>query len=107
MAVLHARPAEPIDILPLGKELRVVPTTTLVKTESLEVLRLVLRAGKEIAPHRVPKEITVQCLEGIVQFTARDRQQLLTPGTLLYLSGGDEHALRAVEDASLLVTILL
>jgi quercetin dioxygenase-like cupin family protein len=96
-----------IDVAPLGEKLREAQTTTLVKTDSLEVLRLVLPAGKEIAPHSLPKEITVQCMEGVVQLTARDRQQVLTQGALLYLAAHDEHAVRAVEDASLLVTILL
>ncbi len=107
MAIHHAHPAEVIDISPLGENLPAEQTTTLVKTDALEVLRLVLPAGKQIDPHAVPGEITVQCLEGKAVFTARGKEQELTPGQLLYLSGGDEHALRAVQDSSLLVTILL
>lgn len=107
MAIPHAQPGDVIDISPLGKKLPQTQTSTLVKTDSLEVLRLVLPAGKVIDPHSVPGEITVQCLEGKAVFTARGKDQELTPGQMLYLAGGDEHALRAVEDASLLVTILL
>ena len=36
----------------------------LFKTEELEVIRLVLAAGKSLPPHKVPGEITIQCLEG-------------------------------------------
>jgi quercetin dioxygenase-like cupin family protein len=107
VAIPHAKPAEVIDISPLGDTLAGTQTTTLVKTDSLEVLRLVLPAGKLIDPHAVPGEITVQCLEGKVVFTARGKEQELTPGQLLYLSGRDEHAVRAVQDSSILVTILL
>lgn len=107
MAIPHAQPGDMIDISPLGDKLPETQTSTLVKTDSLEVLRLVLPAGKQIDPHTVPGEITVQCLEGKAVFTARGKDQELTPGQMLYLAGGDEHALRAVEDASLLVTILL
>jgi quercetin dioxygenase-like cupin family protein len=79
----------------------------LVKTDHVEVIRLVLPAGKEIKQHNVSGEITVQCLEGNVVFSAGKSECELTAGKLLYLSGSDEHALRAVEDTSLLLTILL
>jgi quercetin dioxygenase-like cupin family protein len=107
MAIPHAKPGEIVDVAPLGPRLGGAQTTTLVKTGTLEVLRLVLPAGKEIAPHTVPGEITVQCLEGRVAFRARGGQHELTAGQLVYLAGSDEHALRALEDSSVLVTILL
>jgi quercetin dioxygenase-like cupin family protein len=107
MAIPHAKPGEALDIRPLGAALARSITTTLVKTATLEVVRLVLPAGKEIPTHRVSGEITVQCLEGRVAFTVGDATQELAAGHLLYLSGGEPHALRSIEDASVLVTILL
>ncbi|HUG71775.1 MAG TPA: cupin domain-containing protein [Pirellulaceae bacterium] len=80
---------------------------TLVKTDSLEVIRLVLPAGKDIKPHEVPGEITVQCLEGKVAFRTESSELELTAGKMIYLAGSDKHSVRAVEDSSLLVTILL
>jgi len=107
MAIPHAKPAELIDVSALGSNLKGAQTTTLVKTDSLEVIRLVLPAGKELKPHEVPGEITVQCLEGKVAFCAGDSECELMAGKLLYLAGSAQHSLRGVEDASLLVTILL
>ena len=107
MAISHAQPTEVIDVRPLGAELKDAQTTTLIKTECLEVIRLVLPAGKEIKRHHVPGEITVHCLEGNVVFSTEQSECELTAGKLLYLSGSDDHALRAIEDSSLLVTILL
>jgi len=107
MAIPHAKPAEVIDVSPPGSDLKSAQTTTLVKTDAIEVIRLVLLTGKEVKPHEVPGEITVQCLEGKVAFCAGDSECELTAGKLIYLAGSDEHSLRAVEDASLLVTILL
>ena len=107
MAIPHAEPAEVIDVRPLGAKLKDAETTTLVKTDCLELIRLVLPAGKEIKQHNVPGEITVQCLEGNVVFSTEESECELTAGNLLYLSGFDDHALRAVDDSSLLVTILL
>ncbi len=78
-----------------------------MKTESLEVIRIVMQGGKDIAWHEVPGEITVQCLEGKVEFRVGELNRELTAGTLLYLEGADAHSLHANADSSLLVTILL
>ena len=107
MAIPHAKPGELIDFAPLGSQLTSKLSTTLVKTNSLEVLRLVLPAGKTIPPHSVPGEITVQSLEGRVIFTVGGIEHELMPGKFLYLAGNEKHALQAIDDSSLLVTILL
>ncbi len=70
MAIPHAAPGQAIDIRPLGPALSKTVTTALIKTERLEVIRLVVSAGKKIPSHKVTGEITVQCLEGRVAFTA-------------------------------------
>ncbi len=106
MSIQHAKSNDVIQ-LPLGIELCGSKTSTLVKTAELELIRLVLPAGKEIPSHRVPGEITVQCLEGRVAFTAEGKTQELTSGQLIYLAAGEPHALNALEDASVLVTLLL
>lgn len=107
MAIPHAQPAEAVDVRPLGNRLPTAQTTTLIKTESLEVIRLVLPAGKEFAPHRVAGEITLQCLEGEIALHAGDSLCVLAAGQLVYLRGSMEHSLRANVDSSLLLTILL
>ncbi len=107
MAMSHAQPGEIVDVRPLADTLAGAQTQTLIKTSSLEVIRLVMPAGKKLPPHRVPGEITVQCLEGRVDFRTGGAIRELTAGSLLYLEGGSEHALDALEHSSLLVTILL
>jgi quercetin dioxygenase-like cupin family protein len=107
MATPHATPGQVIDIRPLAQRLAGARTVTLVKTDGLEVIRLVLPAGKEIADHCAPGEITVQCLEGAVNCTALGRTLVLAPGEMLYLDERQVHALRAIEDPSLLLTIRL
>jgi len=106
MSIHHAKPGEIIQ-LPLRTTPSSFTTATLVKTNDLELIRLVLPAGKEIPTHKVPGEITVQSLEGRVAFTAGQKTQELVAGQLLYLSGGEPHSVKAIEDSSLLVTILL
>jgi quercetin dioxygenase-like cupin family protein len=107
MAIPHATSGEVIDIHPLGSALTHAWSTTLVKTNSLEVIRLIIPSGKEIPVHKVSGEITVQCLEGRVTFTAGDDIRDLKAGQLLYLSSEVVHSLRGIEDASILLTILL
>ncbi len=107
MAIPHATSGQVIDIRPLAEKLRQSATTTLVKSEKLEVIRLVLPAGKEIAQHSVAGEVTVQCLEGQVAFSVQGQTMILLPGRLLFLSGDELHALKGIEDSSVLVTICL
>ncbi|MCA8991908.1 MAG: cupin domain-containing protein [Planctomycetaceae bacterium] len=106
MATHHAQPGEVIDVKPLGAALADAKTTTLFKAESVEVIRLVLRAGKVIDKHSAPGEIIVQCLEGQVAFTTLSETKELGPGQLLYLNAAEPHAVRCIEDASLLVSIV-
>jgi quercetin dioxygenase-like cupin family protein len=107
MALPHATSGQIIDIRPLGDKLKQSLTTTLVKTDKLEIIRLVLPAGKEVPQHQVAGEITVQCLEGMVGFSVQGQTKVLQAGQLLYLSGTELHGLRGIEDSSVLVTILL
>lgn len=106
MSIPHAKSGEVIQ-LPLGAALGDSKTATLVKVANLELIRLVIPAGKDIPSHKAPGEITVQCLEGRVVFAAGENSVELSAGQLLYLSAGEPHALKAIEDSSLLVTILL
>ena len=107
MAISHTKSGEVIVLRPLGEALAHALTNTLVKTDRLEIIRLVVPAGKDIPPHQVAGEITVQCLEGRVAFTAGGTTRELAAGQLLHLAGNEPHSLRGIEDASVLVTILL
>ena len=107
MAISHAEPGQTIDVRPQTTAVAEQVTQTLIKTASLELIRLILPTGKEITEHKVDGEITVQCVEGRIAFTARGQTQELQAGQMLYLAGGDPHALKAIEDSSVLVAILL
>lgn len=107
MAIPHAAPAQTIDIQPLGAKLTTSRTTVLVKTPTLEVIRLVVRAGERHPKHHVPGDITVQCLEGCITFGVEDVPHELKAGQMLYLAGGQSHYVQGIEDSSILLTILL
>ena len=106
MAVTHAKPGEVIDIRPLGSSLATTKTTTLFKTEHIEVIRIVMSTGKDIPEHKAPGEIMVQCVEGRIAFTASGKTEELEAGQMLYLETEEPHAIRCIEAASVLVTII-
>lgn len=106
MTLHHAPSGEIIDVRPYGEKLKQEIPRTLVKAPRLQVFRYVLLAGKEFAEHKVSGGITVQCLEGAVLFTAHAKTQILRAGQLVFLAGDVPHALKGVEDASVLVTIV-
>jgi len=66
MAIPHALPGQVVEVQPLGPRLAHEKTVALFKAQDLEVMRLVLPAGRSLPPHKVPGEITVQCIEGAI-----------------------------------------
>lgn len=62
-----------------------IQLATLVKTQAMEVKRLILPKGREIPTHRAAGEITVQCLQGRVAFTSGVTTVELEEGRMLFL----------------------
>ena len=107
MSLPHAQPGELVDVRPLRTALTETKTRTLLKTENVEVVRMVMPAGKEISEHEAPGEIIVQCLEGKVAFTALGKTTEIESGQLMYLNAEEPHSVKCIEDTSFLLTILL
>ncbi len=107
MAIPHATAGQCIEVQSLGERLAGAKTVALFKAQDLEVMRLVLPSGKSLPPHQVAGEITIQCIEGVLDVAVDGRSSVLRAGQLLFLSGGALHGVKAIEDASALVTIAL
>ena len=107
MALHHAASGELIDVRPLGRELVSSTSRALFKSKHLEVLRMVLLAGQAVPPHEVAGELTAQCIEGAVEFTAAGTTHTMRQGDLICLTGCEDYAIRALEDSSCLVSIVL
>ena len=107
MAISHLSSGEPISLMPFGKTVNGERSVALFKSEELEVIRLVLTAGKSFPSHSVPGEITLQCLEGSIEVTTDGDVQTLSANQLMFLAGGVDHGLLALTDASALLTIVL
>ena len=106
MATPQAASGDVVTAGPLGAALAGAKTQTLLRAPELDVVRLVIPAGKAVAEHSTRGAITVHCLEGVVDFEIGPETRRLDAGQLLYLAGAVPHALRGVADASVLVTIL-
>jgi quercetin dioxygenase-like cupin family protein len=98
---MQLQPGEVLDIRSLDLSLR---SAHLVRAESLEVIRLSLKAGDEIPNHHARGEIVVQCLDGHIAFTAGGQTRDLRAGQLLYLSPGEEHSLKSIEKSIVVLT---
>jgi quercetin dioxygenase-like cupin family protein len=107
MATLHARSGELLDVLPFAETFPLEQSIALVRSEHWEVFRLVMPAGKVVPEHKVASVTLLQCIEGAVELTAHGKVQKMRAGHLVYLAAGVPHALKALNDASLLVTMLV
>jgi quercetin dioxygenase-like cupin family protein len=105
MALDHAKAGEVVDLRPLGQDLADARTTALTKTEQFEAVRLVLPAGRTIPQHAVHGQITLHCLEGHIILHS-GREIVLRTGEWVYLDRGEPHAVEALEDSALLLTIM-
>jgi len=102
-----ARPGDIVDVRALGAKLALTQTRTLLRASRVQVIRLIVPAGKEIETQKTKGETVVHCLEGCVAFTALGKTQNLEAGHLLYLPAGESHKVTGVKETSLLLTMFL
>ncbi len=105
MALPHAESGQVIDVRPLGTRLGDAVSQALFKTDQLEAMRLVLVSGKEIPEHQVDGDFTLQCMEGSVELRVHDTTQLLRQGEMIFVAARVPYSIRAMENASLLMTL--
>ena len=102
MAIHHSRSGEISCLASVDDP--ITRTVALARTPSFEAVHLVMRAGESIPSHHVAGTITLYCVAGHVRFTGGSPPELWA-GDWLFLDPGTPHALEAVTDSSLLLTI--
>ncbi|HEX7889081.1 MAG TPA: cupin domain-containing protein [Ramlibacter sp.] len=107
MALPHAQPLDIINVAPLGEKLHGQVSTSLIKTERLQLQHLVLANNQDIPQHHVDDECTIQCLEGDVEVVMGAGVRRLRPGNVIVLPARQQHGLRARAESALLVTLIL
>jgi quercetin dioxygenase-like cupin family protein len=103
MALSHAKSGQVIRLDPHGA----VRSETLIRDDHMEVVQMVLEAGKYLKEHMAAGAMIVQVLKGAVDFDAHGSTQRITPGHLMFLRDSEPHAVRALEDTVLLLSIFL
>ena len=107
MALPHAQPLDVIGVQPLGPALAESVSTSLLKTDRLQLLHLVLPAHKDQPEHHVDDECTIHCLEGDIEVVMPGGSRRLDAGQLIVLPAQQRHSLRARSDSAVLMTLLL
>lgn len=107
MALPHAGSGELIAVEHDDLDLSRFAAIALAKTDEMELIRMTLPKGKTMPEHYVPGEITLLCLRGEVTLEAHGRSERMRAGQMVYLNGGQAHALCAEQDSLVLLTILL
>jgi quercetin dioxygenase-like cupin family protein len=104
MALKHATSCEVVNLLQTSGSLGLI-SQALVSAPRLELMRLVLPAGKLVPRHAVTGPITIFCHQGNLEVQVDADWQPMDTNDLMYLDGDVGHALRALSDAIVLVTI--
>jgi quercetin dioxygenase-like cupin family protein len=107
MALPHAKHLDVINVAPLGDQLQGTVSTSLIKTERIQLLHMVLAAHQEQPMHHVDDECTIHCLEGAVDVVMGAGVRQLRPGNVIVLPPRQQHALKARAESAVLVTLLL
>src|SRR5690606_26043927 len=79
MALHHAVSGEKIALQRGDDDIAHFTSVALVKTEHMELIRLVLPVERPIPEHRVDGEVTIVCLEGEIAVDAHDKTTNLQP----------------------------
>ena len=106
MAEPIANPGRTVCLEPLTSIDETSRKTTLVKTPQVEIIQLIVPAGRDVPTHQAQGDMIVHCLEGRVSLFALGKTYDLKPGQLLHLSLEDQFSMRGIDNASVLVTLV-
>jgi hypothetical protein len=110
MATHHAEPGEVVDLATWSADLPVDKSKVIAKIAHLELARLVISGGAEMHSSgycRVPGPIVIHCLEGEIELRTPEATRIIRGGQLAYLLSEMEHSIRGIQDAVVLLTIVL
>lgn len=79
--------------------------SSLVKGDGINVALMMLKKGAKLQEHHTRAPITVQVIDGRINFTAKSKAQLVIAGMVVALDRGIEHSIEAVEESALVLTV--
>jgi len=79
--------------------------SSLVKGDGINVALMMLKKGTKLQEHHTRAPITVQVIEGRVNFNANGKTQAVNAGTIVALDRAIEHSIEALEESALVLTV--
>ena len=79
--------------------------SSLVKGDGINVALMMLKKGAKLQEHHTRAPITVQVIEGKINFVASGKSQVAAAGMLIALDRAIEHSIEAVEESALVLTV--
>ena len=79
--------------------------SSLVKGDGINVALMMLKKGAKLQQHHTRAPITVQVIEGRINFIASGKTQLVTLGTIVALDRTIEHSIEALEECAIVLTV--
>jgi quercetin dioxygenase-like cupin family protein len=79
--------------------------SSLVKGDGINVALMMLKKGARVQEHHTRAPITVQVVEGRINFIAKDKTQVVTAGMIVALDRAIEHSVEALEESALVLTV--
>ena len=77
---------------------------TIFKSGTMTMILMAMHKDAELKPHNADGPITVQVLDGTIEFTANQRSSQMEKGHLIALQQNITHSVRAVTDTCFLLT---
>ncbi len=105
MALKHAASGEVVNIYNAYSQIPESRSLAIVSATEVEVIRLVLNAGKAVPQHALDGPFTLHCLKGAIEVKTDGDWQPLGPDDLVYLAASVLHEIRAVADSTVLLTL--
>ena len=79
--------------------------SSLVKGDGINVALMMLKKGARLQEHHTRAPITVQVIEGKINFVAKGKSQIATVGTIVALDRAIEHSVEALEESAIVLTV--
>jgi quercetin dioxygenase-like cupin family protein len=96
-----------VELKTLERSLRCHEKTVLVEQDNLQIIQFAIPGGSGIPRYEAHGIIILHCLAGRLSVTAMGRSSVLRSGQLLHLAVREAFSVNALEDASLLATIIM